>query len=234
MKKNLNYWLLAVLAVLLIAAGVYLSDAGAREPKEPAEPEALVVHPPRDDTPDWVKELPKTVAERPRYEVEAKAAAAVTVASAEPEGIPQEEAVPWTWDEVAMLSKAVWGEARGCSRMEQAAVVWCILNRVDDPRFPDSIAGVVTQPWQFSGYSPDNPAEWDIARLVTDVLSWWCAGDDTGRVLPREYLYFSGDGVHNYFTTEYQGGVTWDWSLPDIYGKEIEVEAQDESALSPC
>ena len=35
--------------------------------------------------------------------------------------------------------------------------------------------------------------------------------------LPKEYLYFTGDGAHNYFTTEWQGGQTWDWSLESPY-----------------
>ena len=57
--------------------------------------------------------------------------------------------------------------------------------------------------------------------LVEDVLARWmaekeCVGS-VGRVLPKEYLYFTGDGVHNYFTTEWQGGQTWDWSLESPY-----------------
>ena len=43
-----------------------------------------------------------------------------------------------------------------------------------------------------------------------------CVGS-VGRVLPKEYLYFTGDGAHNYFTTEWQGGQTWDWSLESPY-----------------
>lgn len=27
-----------------------------------------------------------------------------------------------------------------------------------------------------------------------------------GRVLPKEYLYFSGDGIRNTFRTQYKGG----------------------------
>lgn len=35
------------------------------------------------------------------------------------------------------LARMVWGEARGCSTTEQAAVVWCVLNRFDsdDPYY---------------------------------------------------------------------------------------------------
>ena len=38
-----------------------------------------------------------------------------------------------------------------------------------------------------------------------------------GRVLPPEYLFFGGDGKHNTFRTEWDGGEYWDWSWPSPY-----------------
>lgn len=124
--------------------------------------------------------------------------------------------------EAECLARMLYGEARGCSKTEQAAVVWCALNRVDsaDPFYPDDIIGVVTQANQFHGYNSDNPVEPELLSLVEDVLARWAAegdGADAGRVLPKEYLFFSGDGYHNYFRTEWDGGRTWDWSLASPY-----------------
>ena len=108
---------------------------------------------------------------------------------------------------------------------EQAAVVWCALNRVDDESglWPDDIVAVVTQPSQFHGYDPDHPVVPEFLALAEDVLARWeiedtCVGD-VGRVLPQEYTYFSGDGRHNYFRTEWDGGTTWDWGLESPYGE---------------
>ena len=54
--------------------------------------------------------------------------------------------------EVEMLARLIWGEARGVpSDMHKAAVVWCVLNRVDDPRFPDTVLEVLEAPYQFAG-----------------------------------------------------------------------------------
>lgn len=123
------------------------------------------------------------------------------------------------------LAKMVWGEARGCSTTEQAAVIWCVLNRFDsgDPYYADcrTIYDIVVQEDQFHGYDPSYPVEADILALVEDVLARWdaeryCVGD-VGRVLPAEYLYFTGDGEHNYFRDQYDGGNTWDWSLDSPY-----------------
>ena len=121
--------------------------------------------------------------------------------------------------DVEMLAKLVWGEARGCSVTEQAAVIWTVLNRVDseDPVFPDTIEEVVTQPWQFVGYAPTHPVEQDKVELARDVLTQGLTGGE-GRVLPREYVFFHGDGLHNYFRIEFKhNGQYWDWSLDSPY-----------------
>lgn len=119
------------------------------------------------------------------------------------------------------LARTVWGEARGCTTTEQAAVLWCVLNRVDSPDFPDDPLEVVQQPSQFSGYDPEYPVWPEILALVEDVLDRWelekTAVGDVGRVLPKEYVFFEGDNRHNYFRTEYRGGTVWDWSLDSPY-----------------
>lgn len=128
----------------------------------------------------------------------------------------------WSQAEVEAIAKTVYGEAMVTgSDEEMSAVVWCILNRVDSPIYPDSIIGVITQHKQFHGYHEDNPMDAGIEALVLDVLSRWEAEkqgkQNVGRTLPAEYLFFWGDGWHNHFTTEFQGGDEWDWSLPNPY-----------------
>lgn len=124
--------------------------------------------------------------------------------------------------EVEMLARVLWGEARGVpSDMEKAAVVWCVLNRVDAAGWPDTVAEVVTQPYQFAGHSPDYPATEELKRIAADVLTRWererREGGDVGRVLPAEYYFFTGDGERNYFRTEFTGGTFWDWTLTNPY-----------------
>ena len=114
----------------------------------------------------------------------------------------------------------VFGEARGIpSKMEQAACVWCVLNRCDI--FGKCIIEVTTAPSQFTGYNDRNPVTDELYYLCEDVLTRWYAEKDgkaeVGRVLPPDYLYFHGDGKHNYFRNEFKGGTTWDWSYPNPY-----------------
>ena len=106
------------------------------------------------------------------------------------------------------LAQMVWGEARGVKlKVEQEAVIWCVFNRIDDPRFPDTIAEVCTHS-QFHGYDPDNPVEPEFYDMALRVWNEWNRlhlGDPTAvRTLPVEYVYFHGDGERNWFRTEYE------------------------------
>lgn len=121
-----------------------------------------------------------------------------------------------------MLAKLLYGEARGIdSEAEKAAVAWCVLNRVDDARFPDTVEEVITQPNQFEGYAKEHPVQSNLYLLAVDVLSRWeqekWAGRVAGRVLPKEYCYFTGDGKHNFFSDDVRCITVWDWSYPDPY-----------------
>ena len=114
--------------------------------------------------------------------------------------------VYYTPEDAEAIAKTVWGEAGGCPREEQAQVVWCILNRVDDSRFPDSILGVITSPSQFHGYSPSFPVTPEIMAVTMDVLYRWNMeknGETVERELGSDYLWFTGDGIKNHFRTAY-------------------------------
>lgn len=117
--------------------------------------------------------------------------------------------LPWEPDpaEVTALAQTLYGECRGCSELQQRAVCWCIFNRVDDPRFPDTVVGVIIQKGQFFGYSASNPV-WDsLYQLAHDCLVDWHNGEN--RVLEPEFCFFTGNGVKNTFTTQYGGGRAW-------------------------
>lgn len=85
---------------------------------------------------------------------------------------PSEEFELWTEEEVTVLAKMLWGEARGVpSDTEKAACVWCVLNRVDQGM--GTIVEVVTAPYQFVGYREDHPVDPDLKKLCEDVLERW-------------------------------------------------------------
>ncbi len=131
---------------------------------------------------------------------------------AEPEHI-------FTDEDVELIAKALYGEAQGVrSRTNQAAVVWCILNRVDYGY--GTIAEVVKADCAFA-FSESNLVLPDLYDLSLDVLLRWeqeKAGEVyVGRVLPKGYLWMRGDGIINHFRNDYFDHSTewnWEWGSP--------------------
>lgn len=120
-----------------------------------------------------------------------------------------------------IIAKVLYEECRGVeSKTEQAAVAWCILNRVDSQKFPDTVEKVAKQSHQFA-WNPSAPVTEELLNLAEDVLLRWqlekVGMGDVGRILPQDYLYFAGRGGHNHFRNAYRGGEYWDWTLESPY-----------------
>ena len=112
----------------------------------------------------------------------------------------------FTEADVTALAQMLYGEARGCTVDNQMKCVWCVLNRVDDSRFPDTIQGVLSQPSQFHGYSPDFPVWDELKEVARDVLTRWSLekqGVTVERELPNTYLWFTGYNGSNHFREVY-------------------------------
>ena len=112
----------------------------------------------------------------------------------------------FTEADVTALAQMLYGGARGCTVDNQMKCVWCVLNRVDDARFPDTIIGVVSQPSQFHGYSPNFPVWDELKEVARDVLTRWSLekqGVTVERELPNTYLWFTGYNGSNHFREEY-------------------------------
>lgn len=142
---------------------------------------------------------------------------------------PQSAAWEISMDEATVMARCLYGECRGIeSDMEKAAVAWTILNRVDDPRFPDSIVSVIIQPNQFTGYKKTNPVDQELLDLSMDVILRWKMERDgeqeVGRVLPAEYVFFVGRNGRNYFGYEWPVTEVWDWSAEDPYADPEEID----------
>lgn len=78
---------------------------------------------------------------------------------------------------------------------DKACVVACVINRVDDSRFPNSIEEVLTQPYQFSGYYASDcyyPTVTDACIQAVDY--YFEHSNEFG-----DYLYFEGNGTNNVF-----------------------------------
>ena len=126
----------------------------------------------------------------------------VAMLAAQTEPVPEPEPEPWepAAEDVAYISRTIYGEARGCDEEQRQAVAWCILARVEDPRFPDTVEDVVTQPYQFQGYAAGNPVE----PCEADARAVLIAYHDGEWGLDPDLLWFAGDGKINHYRNEYE------------------------------
>ena len=118
----------------------------------------------------------------------------------------QEYEMYFTEADVIALAQMLYGEARGCELLNQQQAVWCVLNRVDDSRFPDTIIGVLSQPHQFHGYSQGFPVRDNLVEIARDVMTRWSMekqGAEVERELDESAVFFTGDGVQNWFRSVY-------------------------------
>lgn len=99
---------------------------------------------------------------------------------------------------IDLLARCVEAEAGNQGLEGKRLVVDVILNRVKDPDFPDTVQGVITQPYQFSVY-------WNGAMDAVEV------SEETHQAIRMELQEISHPGVL-YFTGEdyLEYGTPWD------------------------
>lgn len=75
------------------------------------------------------------------------------------------------------MARTISAEARGETYLGQVAVGSVIMNRVRSDKFPNSISGVIYQPWAFTavarGHVWDHTPESDSIRAALDAMSGW-------------------------------------------------------------
>ncbi len=88
-----------------------------------------------------------------------------------------------TSEQIELLAKVVQGEAGGEIYEGQVAVAAVVINRVKDERFPNTLEGVIYEPWAFeavmNGWFNQSPRQ-QVYNATLDALRGW---DPTGGAL---------------------------------------------------
>ena len=92
--------------------------------------------------------------------------------------------------EAEWIAKVMYGMAKPDHKdSDLRAIVWCILNRVDNKAYPGEVQAVCQQKSQWMGYSDDNPV---IAKLydiaLTELKKWH---GDAVRPMSADYVYLT-------------------------------------------
>ena len=109
--------------------------------------------------------------------------------------------LPITDEEYIILCNAVANEAGSdwISVYDKARVVEVIMNRVHSDQFPNTIYGVLAQPFQFEGsYSYVNLGTFSgiVTDAVKEAVDLYFSSPES---FSEGYFYFYGDGYQNYF-----------------------------------
>jgi hypothetical protein len=109
--------------------------------------------------------------------------------------------LPITDEEYIILCNAVANEAGSdwISVYDKARVVEVIMNRVNSGLFPNTIYGVLAQPYQFEGsYNYVNLGTFSgyVNESVKEAVNLYFSSPES---FSEGYLYFYGDGYQNYF-----------------------------------
>jgi N-acetylmuramoyl-L-alanine amidase len=105
-------------------------------------------------------------------------------------------------NETYTLAQAIHGEARGEPYIGQVAVGAVIMNRVNDPRFPNTIAGVIFQPGAFTA--------------VADGQMFMAPGDSALKAAKDALNGWDPSGGAIYYYNPAKATSKWIWSRPMI------------------
>lgn len=90
-------------------------------------------------------------------------------------------------EEGEYIARVLYGY-RNNSERDLRTAVWCILNRVDSSRYPDTVKEVCQQDSQWIGYSDDNPILTEFYEIAVNELETWHNGY---RPVTEDYVYMS-------------------------------------------
>ena len=92
--------------------------------------------------------------------------------------------------EAEWIAKVMYGMAKPDHKdSDLRAIVWCILNRVDNKAYPGEVQAVCQQKSQWMGYSDDNPVIAKLYDIALAELKKWHG--DSVRPMSADYVYLT-------------------------------------------
>lgn len=105
-------------------------------------------------------------------------------------------------EEAEYIAKVLYGTAANNSSKGKELVTWCILNRVENDLYPDTIQEVCQQKDQWMGYSDSNPIMRDLYDIAYKIVSDWHNG--SYRTVSPDYIYLSWSPKSIVLRTEFK------------------------------
>ncbi len=99
--------------------------------------------------------------------------------------------------DIQLLAKLIKAEAGGIKEQdERVAVGLTVLYRISSNNWPDTVAETIFQPHQYT--DPADEYTDGTYEAAQEALKIW-SGEGGSFDMPERFIYFFGDGKHNYF-----------------------------------
>ncbi len=126
----------------------------------------------------------------------------------------------YTEEEMNYIGRLITAEAGGLSNEEMRAVAMTVLHRVDSPKWPNDMVQVINQDGQYADEDMPAYASDRALEAAFEALDQWNLAKN-GLIpeedfeLPEKFIYFFGDGKHNYFYCYENGAVVFYDAMPN-------------------
>ena len=105
-------------------------------------------------------------------------------------------------DEVDVLARTIWGEARSEGERGMVAVACLIRNRVCDRKWPNNYPDVCLQPKQFSAWNDGDPNRARMVKVTTSDAMFGKALSIAAEVMFRRLAEDPTNEANHYCTTD--------------------------------
>lgn len=116
--------------------------------------------------------------------------------------------------EADALARLLYGY-RDNSLRDRRTLIWCVLARVDNSAYPNTVEAVIDQPQQWMFYKSDNPIRDDDRRIALEQLQAWHDGRYPAGI-SSDFVYAEWSAHDIALRNEYQSGKTTKyWRFPE-------------------
>ena len=89
--------------------------------------------------------------------------------------------------EAETVARVLYG-VKNNSEKDLRTLAWCIFNRVDNQQYPNTLAGVVSQPKQWMAYSENNAVLDKLYQIAEEEVDRWHSGH---RPVASDFVYMN-------------------------------------------
>lgn len=196
------YVILCLILPFMVYSANSTGDLYTSDPTTPTIEETLVTEPPEEEEPTSTVDIPLIPVETESTEEPTVESTLETLPETKPEVQRYSEPFSYTEQELDLLSRLVESEGGTESYYTRLMIASVVINRVNDPKFPNTLREVIYAKSQFSVTTVykngipmiDHPASEESIEAAREILEY-------GSVIPQDVQVFYAKGCRESWVT---------------------------------